>query len=174
MRGSTAILAELRAGAVHREGPYHAWPNQGWGIELEVGDFLWGLVRALRPKLILESGTGIGISTRFLGAACKENRRGRVITFEPNDTMAERARSRLEGLPVEIRGGNTLDWAGQPPHLVFLDSYPPEMRKAEMAHWLGAGVLLGVHDAHRYELPPGLLFPTPRGMWLGRGPGNPA
>jgi len=167
-------LQELRRQATHRESHYHAWPSHGWGIELEIGDFLWGLVRGLRPELVLESGTGIGISARFLGHACQENRRGRVITFEPDQDMARRAFRRLKGLPVEIRGGNTLEWEGPDPDLVFLDSFPGEVRRAEMDRWLAAGVLLAVHDAHRYDLPPGLEFPTPRGMWLGRGPGKPS
>jgi len=164
-------LQELRQRAKRLEGDYHSWPAQGWGIELEIGDFLWGLVRGFRPGLVLESGTGIGISARFLGQACQENRHGRVITFEPDQEMASRAERRLRRLPVKVQAGNTLNWTGPDPDFVFLDSFPGEVRRAEMNRWLAAGVLLAVHDAHRYELPPGLEFPTLRGMWLGRGAG---
>lgn len=164
------MLSELRARATSRELSYHAWPNQGWGVELEIGDFLWGLVRAFRPALVLESGTGIGISTRFLGSACKENQHGRVISFEPDPVMLRDARKRVRGLPVEIRDGTTLEWETPRPDFVFLDSFPGEVRRAEISKWLSTGVLLAIHDAGRYELPRGLQFPTPRGFWLGRGP----
>lgn len=162
-------LRRLRSRATHQEGAYLAWPKNLWGIELEVADFLWGLVRALRPELVLESGTGRGISTRFLAYACKENNHGRVVTFEPDPSIAAAARPLFRLLPVELRDGNTLGWDGPTPDLVFLDSFPPSVRAAEMTYWLAQPVLLAIHDANRYDLPAGLEFPTPRGMWFGRG-----
>jgi hypothetical protein len=164
-------LAQLRARALHPEGAYHAWPSGLWGIELEVGDCLWGLVRGLRPELVLESGTGQGISTRFLAAALSENLHGRLVSFEPDAELAAATRKKLKGLPAEIRPGDTLGWDGPAPQLVFLDSFPRERREAEISHWLARPVLLIIHDAHRYQLPDGLSFPTPRGLWIGRGAG---
>jgi hypothetical protein len=160
-------LAQFRARATYHEGEYRAWPGELWGIELEVGDFLWGLVRGLRPELVLESGTGKGISSRFIARALQENRRGRLVTFEPDAGMIGETKKKLRGLPAEIRQGDTLSWTGPLPGVVFLDSHPTERRAAEIAYWLTHPVLLAIHDATRYELPPGLWLPTPRGLWVG-------
>lgn len=166
----TAVLEELRDRATEPEGDgYRAWPGEGWGIELETGDALWGLVRAIRPALVLESGSGKAISTRFLAAACQVNDHGRVVTFEPDADLARTARTRLRGLPAEVRQGDTLAWRGEQPGFVFLDSYPADRRHAEIEHWLAQPVFVAIHDACRYTLPAGLLLPVARGLWIGRG-----
>ena len=165
------VLEELRQRATEPEGDgYRAWPGEGWGIELETGDVLWGLVRAIRPALVLESGTGKAISTRFLASACQVNNHGRVVSFEPDAELIPTARTRLRGLPAEVREGDTLAWRGERPDLVFIDSYPADRRAAEMEYWLAQPVFVAVHDAYRYAgLPGGLLLPVARGLWIGRG-----
>jgi predicted O-methyltransferase YrrM len=162
-------LAQLRARATGREGAYRAWPKNLWGVELEVADFLWGLVRVLHPALVLESGTGIGLSSRCMAHALREIGVGRLVTFEPSPEIRAAAVGRLKGLPVELRAGDTLGWDGPLPDLVFLDSYPRDRRAKEMEHWLARPVLVAIHDSRRYQLPPGIEMPTPRGLWLGRG-----
>lgn len=52
------------------------------GISLEDGMVLYGLVRALRPQYVVETGVAAGLSTSFLGAALIENGRGELFSIE--------------------------------------------------------------------------------------------
>jgi hypothetical protein len=52
------------------------------GCSLEDGQIFYGLVRALKPKIVIETGVAAGISTSFLGAALIENGDGRLYSVE--------------------------------------------------------------------------------------------
>lgn len=60
--------------------------------EREVFEFLHGLARIVKPKLVLETGTWFGYSTLYLAHALKENGIGRLITIEQNIGHIEKAR----------------------------------------------------------------------------------
>lgn len=51
---------------------YYSMYNTG-GIELETGEFLYSLVRITKPKLIVETGTHIGISSLYMASGLAEN-----------------------------------------------------------------------------------------------------
>ncbi len=59
---------------------YHCF-NTG-GVEEEVADFLYGLVRLIKPKEILETGTYKGISASYIASALKDNGYGKLTTIE--------------------------------------------------------------------------------------------
>ena len=60
------------------------------GLVSGVGQKIFNVVRATKPKVCLELGTGIGISTCYIAAALKLNRNnGRVITVEGDETLAD-------------------------------------------------------------------------------------
>src|SRR3989344_486705 len=61
------------------------------GVECEVGEFLYGLIRCLKPTSILETGTYTGVSAMYMGEAVKDNSFGKVITLEFEPTHKERA-----------------------------------------------------------------------------------
>jgi hypothetical protein len=52
--------------------PYYHCFNTG-GVECEVGGFLYSLVRMIKPKYILETGTHKGISASYMGLAMSDN-----------------------------------------------------------------------------------------------------
>lgn len=52
------------------------------GVESEVGEFLYGLVRVTKPENILETGTHKGIASSYMGLALKENGSGHIDTIE--------------------------------------------------------------------------------------------
>jgi hypothetical protein len=57
--------------------------NRGQGgISLDDGRILYGLVRALKPDYVIETGVAAGVSTSFFGAALVENGRGRLFSIE--------------------------------------------------------------------------------------------
>jgi predicted O-methyltransferase YrrM len=52
------------------------------GCSMEDGMILYGLARALRPQVVIETGVAAGVSTSFLGAAMVENGTGRLYSLE--------------------------------------------------------------------------------------------
>ena len=65
---------------------------QGWptGINTCAGLALYGVVRALRPRRIIETGVAAGVSSTFIGAALADNGVGELFSIElPPDDMAE-------------------------------------------------------------------------------------
>jgi predicted O-methyltransferase YrrM len=155
-------LAELRAQACECEGEHRCWDVMA--VELETADFLYALVRLLKPRLVLESGTGRGYASAFIGTALADNGYGTLITYEPLQAFADEARTRLVGLPVDVRDGDLSAFDGTP-DVVFLDS-GPAYREREIAEWVARDVVLIVHDATRYELEGGTMLATPRGLWV--------
>lgn len=53
----------------------------GGSVEVEVAEFLYSLVHLMKPMRILETGTHVGISSAYMGQACKE------ITENYNSTV---------------------------------------------------------------------------------------
>lgn len=73
------------------------------GVECEVGEFLYGLVRMIKPDTILETGTHKGISACYMGLALKENNNGTLISLEFQDYLADEALATLNLLKVNKR-----------------------------------------------------------------------
>ena len=61
-------------------------------ISVEAGRLLYSLVRAVRPKTVVEFGMSFGISTLHLAAAVRDNGVGRVVTTELSASKAAAAR----------------------------------------------------------------------------------
>ncbi len=80
--------------------------------EKEVLDLLYAVVRALKPRLVVETGTFSGVSSTYIARAMKENGRGRLITCETDPVVYENAcgRFRAEGLSsiIDCRLGSSL------------------------------------------------------------------
>ncbi len=51
----------------------------------EEGEFLYGLVRAIKPKYAIETGTHRGLSACYIGQAMKDNGFGLLETCDPVD-----------------------------------------------------------------------------------------
>lgn len=118
----------------------------------EVGQFLYQLVRAMRPGLVVEFGTSFGASTIHLAAALRDNDMGRVVGSELHPDKARRARDNLAraGLAdvAEIRVGDALKQLAELPcpiDVLLLDGwkelYLPVLRVLEPAFREGALVV---------------------------------
>lgn len=97
-------------------------------ITPEVGKLLYLLALARRPRLIVEFGTSLGVSTVYLAAAVRDLGAGSLITTELRPDKAARAAQNLTeaGLAdlVEIRVGDALDVLhdlARPVEFLFLD-----------------------------------------------------
>lgn len=118
----------------------------------EVGKFLYQLVRAMRPGLVVEFGTSFGASTIHLAAALRDNGTGRAVGSELHPGKARRARDNLAraGLAdvTEIRVGDALEQLAELPgpiDVLLLDGwkelYLPVLRVLEPALREGALVV---------------------------------
>jgi len=118
----------------------------------EVGQLLYVLTRAKRPKTIVEVGTSYGISAIHFAAALADNGEGRLITAELSEAKVGAARANLESLGldrwVEIRHGDafeTLKSLDAPIDLLFLDGwkdfYLPLLKALEPSLARGALVI---------------------------------
>jgi predicted O-methyltransferase YrrM len=155
--------------------------------ELEVLDFLRCLVTTLKPQLILETGTFLGLSALAMAEGLRENGFGRIVTCDPDPEVFARAKERIEASGL----GDWIDARCQPSlslvvpatiDMLFCDSLPelrePEVRRF-LPHMNPNGVIL-MHDAsshlktvreaaRRLEdegLVSVVLLPTPRGLVL--------
>jgi len=171
-------LEELRKSATLAENGWHRFPPpfRQMSVTLEEAELLYALVRATRPRNVLELGTGLGVTARFIAEALVENGAGDLITVEPVKEFRLQAREDLADLPVHVFevtqavtsvGTVSVD-------LVYIDS-GYEYRADDMRTWLTNGYagLVVVHDADRqypeFDLGVGTFLPTANGMWIGHG-----
>lgn len=144
--------------------------------ELEFQQFLYGLVRVLKPELVVETGTYRGVTAEVMAKACKENKFGRVVTCDPYDHRGSQSRAHLQ-YPLEFRSCQSFDLPElAEADLVFCDS-DYQYRATEILR-CKPGAVIVVHDttvSHHSDYPPleamvkdlgGLTFQTARGFGL--------
>lgn len=51
----------------------------------EEGELLYALVRGIKPKFCIETGTHKGLSTHYIAQALEDNKEGHVVTCDPID-----------------------------------------------------------------------------------------
>jgi predicted O-methyltransferase YrrM len=93
--------------------------------EASMGCFFTWLVEQRKPDLVVEFGTAFGVSAMYWAAGLDRNERGRLLTFEPNETWHAIARQHLQSFSARVlpvagtfeanidthRGGQTIDIA---------------------------------------------------------------
>jgi len=153
--------------------------------EAEVLDFLKQLVITIKPNLVVETGTFMGVSTLAIAQGLKQNGFGRVITVEFDPKVFAKAKERIDasGLAawIDARNQSSLDLKVDGSiDLLFSDS-DINIREREVRHLLPAispyGLIL-IHDASSHQkvvreaalrleaegLISVVLVPTPRGL----------
>ncbi|MBU1110797.1 class I SAM-dependent methyltransferase [Patescibacteria group bacterium] len=167
---------------VHNEGEWNKTTSEytafnDAGIECEVGEFLYGFLRVLKPEFVLETGTHVAVGASYLGMALKDNNKGHLDTVEFLPVIYVEAKRRIEkmGLQdfVECHFGDVKDfkipedWRGsnatiqetiggdQPTikyDFILLDT-EPQTRFAEFIKFfphLKEGGYIFIHDLHRH------------------------
>lgn len=133
------------------------------GIECETGEFLYSLVRLLKPENILETGTHWGVGATYMGKALQANQKGELTTIEFLPPIHLKAISRLrdQGLFSIPNARNIvrpllMDVADFVPdrqyELILLDT-EPQTRFAELIKFFDAlkpGGFVFIHDLHRH------------------------
>jgi predicted O-methyltransferase YrrM len=174
----------------HRATPECPEP-QRWSMfdsmtaEVEVLEFLRCCVTTAKPRLVVETGTFMGISTLWIAEALKQNGSGRVITCEYDPLVFANAKQRIDGSGlsewIECRNQSSLEMQVEGTiDLLFSDSDMP-VREQEVRRFLPQmnpyGLIL-MHDASSHlrvvrdaafrleqeGLISVVLLPTPRGL----------
>lgn len=126
------------------------------GVEQEVGEFLYGMVRILKPKSILETGTYTGVSASYMGMAMKENGYGLLETVEIDNYHKNRAENLWKKLYIESYVYcwlvSSLEFDPKTTYdMFFLDS-EPNLRFKELVKFypkLKEGGYVFIHDLPR-------------------------
>ena len=126
------------------------------GVEVEVGEFLYGLVKMIKPKRILETGLYSAISCMYMAQALKENEMGHLDTVEYEQEHIKRSKERIlkMGLENQITTHQEDTRKFSTTHvydLIFLDT-EPQIRFEELIKFypnLRAGGFVFIHDLHR-------------------------
>jgi predicted O-methyltransferase YrrM len=128
------------------------------GVETETGEFLYAMVRLLKPKRVLETGTHLGVGASYMGTALKDNKSGILTTIEFLPEIWTRSKSRMldlkldgfvENLFMDVKEFDPKDERYQ---LILLDT-EPQTRFAELIKfypYLDPGGFVFIHDLHRH------------------------
>jgi len=186
--------AAQRAGALvpeyHRPTPECPHPER-WSMydsmtaEVEVLEFLRTLVTTIKPNLVVETGTFLGVSTLWIAEAMRINGFGRIISCEYDPQVFAAAKAKIDASElrdlIELRNESSLDMKVDGTiDLFFSDSDMP-IREQEVRRYLPQispfGLIL-MHDASSHlkqvreaalkleaaGLISVVLLPTPRGL----------
>jgi predicted O-methyltransferase YrrM len=174
----------------HRATPECPHPER-WSMfdsmtaELEVLEFVRAVVTTIKPTLVVETGTFLGVSTLWIAEALKHNGFGRVITCEYDAAVFAKAKERIDGSGltewIEYRNQSSLEMKVEGTiDLLFSDS-DINIREQEVRRFLPQmnphGLIL-MHDASSHlklvrdaalrmeqaGLISVVLLPTPRGL----------
>jgi predicted O-methyltransferase YrrM len=157
--------------------------------EVEILDFLKQLVVALKPELIVETGTFIGQSTIKMAEGLEANGSGRIVTCEFDPLVFAKAKEKIEASAVsgriECRNESSLEMKVEGQIDLFFSDSDIAIREQEIRHFLPQispqGLVL-MHDtsshykiaregAFRLEaegLISMVVMPTPRGLMIGQ------
>jgi len=188
------LQAERAAGALlpeyHRATPECPHPER-WHMydsmtaEAEVLEFLRTLITTIKPELVVETGSFLGVSTLWIAEGLKSNGFGKIISCEFDPVVFAKAKEKIaaSGLSdwIELRNESSLEMhVDGTIDLFFSDSDMP-IREAEVKRFLpqirSTGIIL-MHDASSHlkvvrdaafkmeseGLLSCIFLPTPRGL----------
>jgi predicted O-methyltransferase YrrM len=184
-RAAGALLPEY-----HRATPECPEPER-WSMidsmtaEVEVLEFIATLVTTIKPRLVVETGSFLGVSTEWIARGLERNGFGKVISCEFDSVVFAKAKERIEASPlkqwIELRNKSSLEMQVDGTiDFLFSDS-DMAIRAAEVKRFLPQmnpnGVIL-MHDASSHlevvraaalkleaeGLISVVLLPTPRGL----------
>jgi predicted O-methyltransferase YrrM len=153
--------------------------------EAEVLEFLRTLITTVKPALVVETGSFLGVSTLWIAEGLRSNGFGRIVSCEFDPLVFAKAKEKIaaSGLSewIELRNESSLEMQVEGTiDLLFSDSDLP-IREAEVKRFLpqicSTGLIL-MHDASSHlktvrdaafkmeseGLLSCIFLPTPRGL----------
>ena len=190
-RAAGALQPEYHRATVECPEPQRWSMIDSMTAEVEVLEFIATLVTTIKPRLVVETGSFLGVSTEWIARGLERNgpdaagKQGKVISCEFDTVVYEKAKARLEASPLkpwmELRNESSLEMQVEGTiDLLFSDS-DVQIREAEVKRFLPqmkpTGVIL-MHDASSHlqvvraaalkmedeGLISVVLLPTPRGL----------
>jgi predicted O-methyltransferase YrrM len=186
-RAQGALLPEY-----HRPTPECPHPER-WHMydsmtaEAEVLEFLRTLITTLKPSLVVETGSFLGVSTLWIAEGLRANGFGKIISCEYDPVVFAKAKEKIEASPlapfIELRNKSSLEMKIEGTIDIFFSDSDMPIREAEIKHYLPqirpTGVIL-MHDASSHlkivreaafrleaeGLISAVFLPTPRGLVL--------
>jgi len=127
------------------------------GVEVETGEFLYAILRLLKPDNVLETGTHWGVGASYMGMALKDNKKGKLDTLEFLPEIREQAIERMKTLGLEdvvtCHLGDAAKFKPTHNYNFMLMDTEPQTRYAEVIRYydyLDAGGFVFIHDLHRH------------------------
>lgn len=138
--------------------------------ESEVIELITAFVRALKPRVVVETGTAEGHTAEAIGRALAKNGCGALTTVEIDAEKVDRCRKRLAGLPVDVVHGAAQSLViTEQIDLLFIDGNLEE-RSNEYMHFesqLRRGGIALLHDTLKFNPPQQLVAALPGAqVWL--------
>jgi len=155
--------------------------------EVEVLEFIATLVTTIKPSLVVETGSFLGVSTEWIARGLERNGFGKVISCEYDPVVYEKAKARIEASPlspwIELRNESSLEMKIEGTIDFFFSDSDMPIREAEVKRFFPQinpnGIIL-MHDASSHlkvvrdaafkmeteGLISIILLPTPRGLVL--------
>jgi predicted O-methyltransferase YrrM len=84
MKNIPPLIPQVRWGLTWKR-PKAMHYHENWAVEEEVAHFLYGFVKMVKPKNILEIGTFEGVSACAIGQALKDIKFGKLWTIDNKD-----------------------------------------------------------------------------------------
>ncbi len=141
------------------------------GLECETGEFLYSMVRMLKPRDVLETGTHWGVGASYIGLALQDNGYGHLDTIEFLPENHAKACKRILDMklhefvtchfgdvakfnPIDYRGSNeTTETPTKFGYGLILLDTEPQTRFGELLQFydnLIPGGFVFIHDLHRH------------------------
>jgi len=190
------LQAERAGGALlpeyHRATPECPHPER-WHMydsmtaEAEVLEFLRTLVTTLKPELIVETGSFLGVSTLWMAEGMAANGFGKIISCEFDPIVFAEAQKKIAASPlakyIELRNESSLEMKVEGTIDILFSDSDVDIRAAEVKRFLPqirpTGLIL-MHDASSHMktvrnaafaleaegLVSCIFLPTPRGLVL--------
>jgi predicted O-methyltransferase YrrM len=132
-------------------------PIYGQSTEMELLDFLYFLIRLLKPRLVIEGGCHVGLGSYALGRGVQDNGHGEVITSDVDFECFKIATKRCEGLPVTVNCCSIFGLPLEQADFLYLDcdnpigsKRPHDEIRLELLAKAKPGALVLMHDT-RHE-----------------------
>lgn len=132
--------------------------NDG-GVECEVGEYLYSLIRVLKPEFVLETGTHKGIGASYMGLALQDNGFGQLHTVEFLKPLFIESSIRLHQVGLMGSGNyvtqflmDVKDFSPKNNYQLVLLDTEPDIRFAELLKfypYLSEGGFVFIHDTPR-------------------------